>query len=165
MRLPAGHATRLFFGFACSIIFLVVFALLIAHNSEAESADFTRSSIEQYPLTIPIPTSNPDLTIGFYKKLGFTTSEGFSKGLDIVCMEKEGTPYKLEICHNTLLSGPGPLAGGVSGMSFRVGNLNASVKELKTKGLNFLETEAQRDGIKYASLKDPNGISINLFEP
>ena len=139
---------------------------MIAHNSEAESSDFTRSSIEQYPLTIPIPTSNPDLTDRILpKKLGFTTSEGFSKGLDIVCMEKEGTPYKLEICHNMHFSRPGPLAGGVSGMSFRVGNLNASVKELRTKGLNFLETEAQRDGVKYASLKDPNGISINLFEP
>jgi len=165
MRLPGGHAARLFFGFAFSTVFLVVFAILIAHNSEAESSDFARSSIEQYPLTIPIPTSSPDLTIGFYKKLGFTTSEGFSKGLDIVCMEKEGTPYKLEICHNTSSFGPGPLAGGVSGMSFRVGNLNASVKELKTKGVKFLETDAQRDGIKYASLKDPNGISINLFEP
>ncbi len=32
MRLPAGHARRLFLGFTCSIMFLVVFALLIAHN-------------------------------------------------------------------------------------------------------------------------------------
>ncbi len=165
MRLPGGHALRLFLGFACSILFLVLFALLIAHNSEAESSEFTESSIEQYPLTIPIPTSNPDLTIGFYKKLGFSTSEGFSKGLNIVCMEKEGTPYKLEIGHHMFFSGPGPLAGGVSGMSFRVGNLESSVRDLKIKGLTFVETGAKRDGIRYASLKDPNGININLFEP
>jgi hypothetical protein len=163
MRLPAGHAVRLLFGFACSIIFLVVFALLIAHNSEAESSEYTESSIERYPFTIPISTSNPDLTIGFYKKLGFTTSEGLSKGLNTVCMEKEGTPYKLEICHHKS-SGPTALSGGVSGMSFRVGNLGASVKALKNKGLTFVETGGQRDGVKYASLKDPNGISINLFE-
>jgi hypothetical protein len=164
MRLPAGHAARLFFGFACSIIFLVVFALLIAHNSEAESSGYTQSSIEQYPFTIPISTANPDLTIGFYKKLGFITSEGgFSKGLNTVCMEKEGTPYKLEICHHSS-SGPTALSVGVSGMSFRVGNLSVSVKELKTKGLAFVETGGLRDGFKYASLKDPNGISINLIE-
>ncbi len=163
MRLPGGHAVSLFFGFACSTIFLVVFALLIAHNSEAESSEYTESSIEQYPFTIPISTSDPDLTIGFYKKLGFTTSEEFSKGLNTVCMEKEGTPYKLEICHN-MFTGSAALSGAVSGMSFRVGNLGISVKELKNKGLIFVETEGQRDGIKYASLKDPNGININLFE-
>ena len=164
MRLPAGHAVRLFFGFACSIVFLVAFALLIAHNSEAESSEYNESSIEQYPLTIPISTSDPDVTIGFYKKLGFTTSEGFSRGLNVVCMEKEGTPYKLEICHHLSSKRPAALSGGVSGMSFRVGNLGISVKELETKGLTFVETEGQRDGIKYASLKDPNGININLFE-
>ena len=29
MRLPAGHAKRLFLGFTCSITFLIVLALLI----------------------------------------------------------------------------------------------------------------------------------------
>ncbi len=164
MTLPAGHARRLFLGFACSIMFLVVFALLIAHNSEAESSNFTRSSIETYPLTIPIPTPNPQLTISFYRKLGFAATEGFSKGFDVVCMEKEGTPYKLEICHDRF-SEVGPRAGGVSAMSFRVKNLSESVRELRTKGLEFTETDARRDGAKYASLKDPNGISIKLFEP
>ncbi len=164
MTLPVGYAKRLFFGFACSIIFLVFFALLIAHNSEAESSEFTKSSIEQYPLTIPIPAADPDSTIDFYKKLGFTTSEGFSKGLDVVCMEKAGTPYKLEICHNKF-SESGHLVSGVSGMSFRVANLPASVTELEKKGLCFIETRGKRDGVRYAHLRDPNGISINLFEP
>lgn len=164
MTLPAGHARRLFLGFACSIMFLVVFALLIAHNSEAESSNFSGSAIENYPLTIPIPTANPELTINFYRKLGFAATEGFSKGLDIVCMEKEGTPYKLEICHNKF-SEAGPLAGGVSAMSFRVKDLSESVRELRSKGLQFVDTEAKRDGAKFAALKDPNGISIKLFEP
>jgi catechol 2,3-dioxygenase-like lactoylglutathione lyase family enzyme len=164
MTLPAGHARRLFLGFACSMMFLVVFALLIAHNSEAESSNSTGSSVENYPLTIPIPTPNPELTISFYRKLGFAATEGFSKGLDIVCMEKEGTPYKLEICHNRF-SEVGPLAGGVSAMSFRVKNLSESVQQLRTKGLQFTETDAKRDGTRYASLKDPNGINIKLFEP
>jgi catechol 2,3-dioxygenase-like lactoylglutathione lyase family enzyme len=79
-------------------------------------------------------------------------------------MEKEGTPYKLEICHNRF-SEAGPLSGGVSGMSFKVKDLSASVQELKAKGLKFLETSAKRDGVVYASLNDPNGISIKLFEP
>lgn len=164
MRLPAGHARRLFLGFTCSIMFLVVFALLIAHNTEAESSSLTGSAVEDYPLTIGIPTSNPEGTISFYRKLGFKATEGLSRGLDIVCMEKEGTPYKLEICHNRF-SEAGPLSGGVSGMSFKVQNLSQSVQELKAKGLKFLETNGSRDGVVYASLNDPNGISIKLFEP
>jgi catechol 2,3-dioxygenase-like lactoylglutathione lyase family enzyme len=145
-------------------MFLVVFALLIAHNTEAESSSFAGSAVEDYPITIGIPTTNPEDTIGFYRKLGFKATEGISKGLDVVCMEKAGTPYKLEICHNRF-SESGPLAGGVSGMSFRVKDLAGSVSDLKRKGLNFVETEGKRDGVTYASLKDPNGISVNLFEP
>jgi len=145
-------------------MFLVVFALLIAHNTEAESSAITRSAVEDFPLTIGIPTSNPEGTISFYKKLGFSPSEGLSKGLDIVCMEKEGTPYKLEICHNRFAEA-GPLSGGVSGMSFKVKDLATSIQDLKTKGLDFSETAGKRDGVNYASLNDPNGISIKLFEP
>jgi hypothetical protein len=54
--------------------------------------------------------------------------------------------------------------GGVSGMSFRVKDLAGSVQELTGKGLRFVETQGQRDGVTYASLNDPNGISIKLFE-
>jgi catechol 2,3-dioxygenase-like lactoylglutathione lyase family enzyme len=145
-------------------MFLVVLALLIAHNTEAESSNFTQSAVEDYPLTIGIPTSNPGDTISFYRKLGFKATEGLSRGLDIVCMEKEGTPYKLEICHNRF-SEAGPLTGGVSGMSFRVKNLSESIRDLQAKGLTFVETDGKRDGVPYASLTDPNGISIKLFEP
>lgn len=163
MRLPAGHARRLFLGFTCCIMFLVVFALLIAHNTEAESSNLAGTMVEEYPLTIGIPTSNPESTIDFYRKLGFKPSEGLSRGLDILCMEKEGTPYKLEICHNRF-SEAGPLMGGVSGMSFKVKDLADSVRDLRGKGLRFVETQGQRDGVTYASLNDPNGISIKLFE-
>ncbi len=164
MRLPAGHAKRLFLGFTCSISFLIVFALLIAHNTEAESSNLASRAVDEYPLTIGIPTPNPETTIHFYKLLGFHVTEGMSRGLDIVCMEKEGTPYKLEICHNRFCE-VGPYAGGVSGMSFRVRDLELSVRDLRSKGLAFLETEGKRDGVNYASLTDPNGISIKLFEP
>lgn len=164
MRLPAGHARRLFLGFSCSITFLVLFALLIAHNTEAESSNVARPSVDNYPLTIGIPSQNPEQTIAFYKKLGFKASRDLSGRLDVVCMEKAGTPYKLEICHNKF-SESGPLAGGVSGMSFRVSDLRFAVENLKSKGLQFVETSAERDGIRYASLRDPNGISIKLFEP
>jgi catechol 2,3-dioxygenase-like lactoylglutathione lyase family enzyme len=163
MRLPAGHARKLFLGFTCSIMFLVVFALLIAHNSEAESSSFAGPSVENYPLTIGIPTGHPERTIEFYEKLGFRTSEGLPRGFDIVCMEKEGTPYKLEICHNRF-SETAPPAGAVSGMTFRVKELSNSIKELEGKGLKFVETRAQSDGVTYASLKDPNGIRIKLFQ-
>jgi len=145
-------------------MFLVVFALLIAHNTEAESSSIQNSQIENYPLTIGIPTKDPEGTIGFYKKLGFMAVEGLSGGLDVVRMEKEGSPYKLEIRHNKF-SEAGPVYGGVSGMSFPVGDLTAAVLELSAKGLAFVETSGKRDGISYASLKDPNGISIKLFVP
>lgn len=162
-KLPPGHARRLFLGFTCSIMFLVAFGLLIAHNTEAESASFSRSSLDDYPLTIGIPTADPESTINFYAKLGFKQTEGFNGGLDRVCMEKEGTPYKLEICHNRFTEA-GPLSGGVSGMSFKVKNLARSVEELKRKGITFVETQGHRDGVTYASVNDPNGISIKLFE-
>lgn len=162
-KLPAGHARRLFLGFTCSIMFLVAFGLLIAHNTEAESASFTRSTLDDYPLTIGIPTADPERTINFYTKLGFKQSPNFTGGLDKICMEKEGTPYKLEICHNRF-SEAGPLAGGVSGMSFKVKDLSSSVEELKRKGIKFVETQGTRDGVNYASISDPNGISIKLFE-
>jgi catechol 2,3-dioxygenase-like lactoylglutathione lyase family enzyme len=162
--LPTGHAKRLFLGFSCSTAFLVVFALLIAYNTEAESSTQAGPSVDDnYPLTIGIPTADPEVTINFYQKLGFRISDSIAKGLDVVCMEKEGTPYKLEICHNRL-SEAGPLSGGVSGMSFRVKDLDYSVRELRGKGLCFMET-GSRDGVYCASLKDPNGININLFEP
>jgi len=164
MRLPAGHARRLFLGFSCSIMFLVVFALLIAHNTEAVSSSISKSPVEEYPLTIGIPTNNPEVTIDFYKRLGFKATEGLSGDLDVVCMEKKGTPYKLEICHNRF-SEAGPLSGGVSGMSFEVDCLVDTVAHLKNRGLKFVETSGTRDGVRYASLKDPNGISIKLFEP
>jgi len=79
MTLPAGHARRLFLGFTCSIMFLVVFALLIAYNTEAESSALIRSAVEDYPLTIGIPTSNPEGTISFYKKLGFNPVKAFPR--------------------------------------------------------------------------------------
>jgi hypothetical protein len=59
-------------------MFLVVFALLIAHNTEAESSSLSGSGVEDYPLTIGIPTCNPEGTISFYKKLGFKTTEGLA---------------------------------------------------------------------------------------
>jgi catechol 2,3-dioxygenase-like lactoylglutathione lyase family enzyme len=142
----------------------VVFAVLVAYNTEAESSSYIKSTVDEYPLTIGIYTANPEETIKFYKKLGFRSSEGLTKGLDVFSMEKEGTPYKLDILHNRYVSKE-ELSGGVSGMSFRVNDLSESVRELQTKGLQFVETDGQRDGVNYASLNDPNGISIKLFQP
>ena len=141
----------------------MVFALLIAHNSEAESSNISKASVEDYPLTITIPTPNPEGTIVFYRKLGFKSVDGLAGGLDVVRMEKDGTPYKLEIFHNKLAK-TGSL-GGVSGMSFQVANLSESVSALQSKGLRFRETSGKRDGVAYASLMDPNGINIKLFQP
>jgi hypothetical protein len=164
MKLPDGHAGRLFLGFTCSIMFLVVLAFLIANNTEAESYSLATSMAEEYPLTIGIPTANPETTISFYKKLGFKLTEGLVGGLDMVCMEKDGAPYKLEICHNRSADGV-PYTFAVSGMSLRVRDLHKSINELKSKGLSFAETNGKRDGVSYASLIDPNGINIKLFEP
>ncbi len=164
MSLPAGHVRRLFLGFTCSIMFLVVFAVLVAYNTEAESSSYVKSTVDEYPLTIGICTANPEETISFYKKLGFRSSEGLSKGLDVFSMEKEGTPYKLDILHNQSANKV-DLSGGVSGMSFKVEDLSEAVRDLQKKGLIFMETDGQRDGVNYASLSDPNGISIKLFQP
>ncbi|MDR3603158.1 MAG: hypothetical protein P4L38_00880 [Syntrophaceae bacterium] len=164
MRLPAGHAKRLFLGFTCSIMFLIVLALLIAYNTEAESSSFIKSSIEDYPFTINIPTAKPELTIAFYRRLGFKTADALSSGLDVFSMEKEGTPYKLEILYKKFPA-KDAAKNSVSGMSFRVGNLEESVREFEAKGLRFIERRGTRDGVTYASLVDPNGISVKLFEP
>jgi hypothetical protein len=164
MRLPAGHAKRLFLGFTCSIMFLIVFALLIAYNTEAESSSFMKSSVEDYPLTINIPTAQPEVTIEFYRRLGFRASDGLSSGLDVYSMEKEGSPYKLEILYMNV-SDAKFSKNSVSAMSFRVGNLEDSVRRLESKGLRFVERSGKRDGVSYASLVDPNGINVKLFQP
>ena len=164
MNLPSGHAKRLFLGFTCCIMFLMVFALLVAYNTEAESSSHLEREADGPPLTIAIPASDPEKTIDFYRKLGFKDSPGMSKGLDVVCMEKEGTPYKLEIWHDRF-SEFGHTAGGVSSMSFRVNDIQASVRDLKDKGIGFVENCRKKNGVTYASLKDPNGIEIELFQP
>ena len=163
MRLPAGHVTRLFLGFTCSTMFLVLFAVLVAHNTEAGPSNPTMTVTNEPALTIAIPTAKPVETIHFYNKLGFRTVPGLTGGLDTVSMEKEGTPYKLEICHNRF-SESGPVVGGVSGLSFRVSDLSEQMRDLKGKGLSFVETGGNGDVSSCASLKDPNGISIRLFE-
>jgi catechol 2,3-dioxygenase-like lactoylglutathione lyase family enzyme len=139
--------------------------MLVAYNTEAQSSNHqaTAAAIDEYPLTITIPTPRPQETIEFYRKLGFRHSQGMPKGLDVVCMEKDGTSYKLEICHNKF-SEAGPVSGGVSGMTFPVPSLQSSIQELQSKGLSFVNTRGIRQGVAYASLEDPNGISINLFE-
>ena len=52
MRLPNGHVKRLFLGFTCSIIFLVIFALLVAHNTEAESSSPAASVAKEKALAL-----------------------------------------------------------------------------------------------------------------
>lgn len=163
MNSPDVQVKRLFVGFTCSIVFLAVFAVLVAYNTEAESAGYTTSVVDGFPLTITIPTAKPEETIRFYKKLGFRTVDSLTGDLDVVCLEKFGTPYKLEICHNRF-SEAGPISGGVSGMSFPVPDLKGSVGKLKTDGLTFMETRGTRNGVSYASLQDPNGIHISLFQ-
>ena len=163
MRLPNGHVKRLFLGFTCSIMFLVLFALLVAHNTEAESSSPAASVAKEQALAIAIPTSKPIETIEFYKKLGFSAASDLTGELHVVCMEKQGASYRLVISHSRL-SAAGPLSGGVSGMSFRVKDLAAQVSGLKAKGLNLSEISQGKDGIRFASLKDPNGINVKLFE-
>ncbi len=164
MGLPGGHAGRICLGFLCSIMFLVVFGMLIAYNSEAESSKYTAFSSTEHPLTITIPASDPEGTIEFYKKLGFRSVPNLGGDLDVVSMEKKKTPYKLQICHNRL-SEKGPLAGGVSGMTFSVDNLSETVQELQSKGITLsLGSRTDENGARCASLKDPNGIVIKLSE-
>ena len=163
MRLPNGHAKRLFLGFTCSIMFLVLFALLVAHNTEAESSSQAVSAAKENALTIAIPTSKPMETIAFYKKLGFNPSSDLSGELDVVCMQKQGTPYRLVISHSRPAA-RSPLSDGVSGMSFRVEDLSAQINGLKAKGLNLSEISGGKNGVRFASVKDPNGINVKLFE-
>ena len=49
MKSPGGYARRLFLGFTCSIMFLVVLAILMAHNTEAESSGHARSASRGIP--------------------------------------------------------------------------------------------------------------------
>jgi hypothetical protein len=145
-------------------MFLVVLALLIAYNTEAESSSFIKSSIEDYPFTINIPTTQPERTIEFYKRLGFKPSDGLSSSLDVYSMEREGSPYKLEILYASSHKASS-VGKSVPGMSFKVSNLESSVRNLESKGLRFIERSGKRDGINCASLLDPNGINVKLFEP
>jgi len=144
-------------------MFLVALAILIAHNTDAVSSADPGSINKERTLPIAIATSKPEETIDFYRKLGFKASLGLTGELDVVCMEKEGTPYKLEICHTKSVEA-GPAVGGVSGMSFRVQDLPTQIRELRAKGFALSDTRFGTDGVSYASLTDPNGINIKLFE-
>ena len=164
MKLPGGHAKRLFIGFICSIGFLTLFAVLVAHNTAADSTNTIVASSFEYPLTIHIPTPHPQETIEFYKKLGFNMNTSLSGGLDVVCMEKGGTPYKLEIYHQKhAKQGQDKLA---SGFSFPVGNLYQVVEELESKGVCTIKPRVKKDkfGSLSASLHDPNGVSITMYQ-
>ncbi len=79
-------------------------------------------------------------------------------------MEREGSPYKLEILYASFHKANG-VGKSVPGMSFKVSNLESSVRSLESKGLRFIERSGKRDGINCASLLDPNGINVKLFEP
>lgn len=161
MKLAGGHAKRLFVGFSCSITLLVVFALLVAHNTEAESSNNLQTSVHDSALKIAIPTARPEETIDFYKKLGFKAVPKWDGNLDVVSMERGGSPYTLEICHNRH-SEAGPVVGGVSSLSFPVRNISFEIATLQARGVSFSETP--RTGADCASLSDPNGIKIRLFE-
>ncbi len=163
MRLPAGHAKRLFLGFTCSIVFLAAFTVLVAHNTKAESAGRIEQGVDEHSLTIAVPTSKPEDTISFYKKLGFRAIPSLSGGLDSVRMERKGTPYKLEICHDRF-SEAGPTKGGVSGLSFPVADLTVELRKLEAQGLSLSEPLTIRNGTCCAALRDPNGIVISLFQ-
>jgi predicted enzyme related to lactoylglutathione lyase len=144
-------------------MFLLVFAVLVAHNTEAESSSNGGSVDKDHSLTIAIPTAKPEETIAFYKKLGFSTVPGLTGELDMVRMERKGTPYKLEICHNRF-SEAGPVVGGVSGLSFAVEDLSSKVEQYRAKGLSLSAVSSSKEGASCASLKDPNGITIKLIE-
>jgi len=163
MKLPAGNVRRLFLGFTCSIMFLVVFAVLIAYNTKAESSSYSKPVAGERALAISIPTAKPMETISFYKGLGFKTVPGLAGELDVVCLAKEGTPYKLEIYHNKF-SNAGRSAGGVSGLSFQVADLPQEVKDLRSKGFSFSDQFHGSHGNGWALIRDPNGIDIKLFE-
>jgi predicted enzyme related to lactoylglutathione lyase len=162
MSMPGGHAKRLFLGFVCSITFLVLFALLIAYNSEAESSGPVTNYIEPHPLVVSIPAMDPQETINFYKDLGFRHSQDISKGLDIVSMEKDGAPYKLEIWHSASLT-PQETPKVVSGLSFPVKDLATTLSRLKSNGKWQVKEDGFEDG-KVAFLRDPNGIEVKLIQ-
>jgi predicted enzyme related to lactoylglutathione lyase len=163
MKLPAGHARRLFLGFICSVSCLVLFAVLVAYNTDAQSSNQASDARKEASLAISIPASKPEETIAFYQKLGFKSVAGLNGPLDVISMERKGTPYKLEICHNRL-SEAGPIEGGVSSMSFVVSDLAAKINELQRVGVSVSDTGVKDDGCRYASLSDPNGIRIKLLE-
>ncbi len=163
MSLPVQHGKRLFVGFTCSVIFLIVFAMLIAYNTEAQSSAINSSLTDNRPFSVTIPTADPIETIRFYKKLGFMISDKEDLGPDAVCMEKTGTPYLLKICHNRF-SETGPLTDSVSGLTFRVDDLSACVKDLEAKGVCLGQSTVIDNTMAFASLKDPNGITIELLQ-
>jgi predicted lactoylglutathione lyase len=165
MKLPGGHAKRLFIGFICSIGFLSLFAVLVAHNTEADSRNNITASVFEYPLTIRIPTPYPQDTIEFYKKLGFNVNTSLSGDLDTVCMEKGDTPYKIKIFHRK--RSEKTRNGEMSpGFSFPVQSLNQALQNLQAKGACPIKPLMKRDeyGSVSASLKDPNGVKITLYE-
>jgi catechol 2,3-dioxygenase-like lactoylglutathione lyase family enzyme len=162
MSMPGGHAKRLFLGFVFSITFLVLFALLIAYNSEAESSSQMARPLEAHPLVVSIPAVDPQRTIDFYKDLGFRQSQDIGKGLDTVCMERDGAPYKLEIWSLGVLESKDSHKV-VSALSFPVNDLSETLTKIRNIGKWEVREGRLAEG-PAAFLKDPNGIEVKLIQ-
>ncbi len=77
-------------------------------------------------------------------------------------MEKEGTPYKLEICHNKF-SEAGPLLGGAFRDELQGEELGSVRKGVGRQGTEVLRNRGEKRRRNIRFTKRPNGISIKLF--
>jgi len=126
------------------------------------------------PHHIAITVHNMSVSVAWYEKMfGFEVEHTYHKdGIYMVLLKKD--TVRIELFHfdhatNELPSYRSELMSdlhtiGTKHIAFLVEDLDASVKELKSKGADFvIEIDTAGFGGKYIFLKDCNGVLIELY--
>jgi catechol 2,3-dioxygenase-like lactoylglutathione lyase family enzyme len=129
--------------------------------------------------------SNMDVSVQYYKRLGFTDSifnfQGYLASMAI--WFEEPTQMKITMLANNLGAGIEPIQqipitkdlrgnwGHLGPMEFAIGvtNLEKAYEELTHEGVHFIcspqTLEGRQGELKYAYLVEPDGLYVSLVEP
>ena len=110
---------------------------------------------------VPVPVSDTDRAIEFYKRLGFNVDmdQRMSDELRFVQLTPPGSGCSIHIGEGTSTMKPGTMKG----LILMVENAEAAKAELEHRGIETSDVESQPWG-KHVYFSDPDGNSWTLQE-
>ncbi len=104
-------------------------------------------------------------SISFYEKLGFVVSYIKQRSYDkIVLMDGYGIQIEMFIDPNHPRRAESPETLGLRHIAFQTTDIENTISELSSKGIEFGPISNDWKGIKYSNTSDPDGISIEIHE-